>query len=127
MDPISRLIETRRILFQSLQSEIIQTDLNTSIYQLKILFSQGSILIVRYNKYNEYGYHLIFSKRKDDFARYDNFDDRWPVSTKPHHFHSRYKKSVVESPMTGNPKQDMPKLIQFLKKELFSSSNSKRI
>ena len=122
MDPISRLIEARRILFQALQSEIIQTDLNTSIYQLKILFSQGSILFIRYNEYNEYVYQLIFSKRKGDFVRYDNFDDRCPVSTKPHHFHSRYNNPVVESPMTGDPKQDIPKLILLLKKELFSRS-----
>ena len=120
MDPISRLIEARKMLFQALQSEIIQTELKTSIYQVKILFSQGSILFIRYNEYNEYGYQLIFSKRKNDFARFDNFDDRWAVLTKPHHFHSRYKKTVVESPMTGDPKLDMPKLIEFLKKELFS-------
>ena len=119
MDPISYLIEARKILFQALQSEMIQTELNTAIYQLKILFSQGSLLFIRYNEYNEYGYQLIFSKKKGDFVRFDNFDDRWPISTKPHHFHSRYNNPVVESPMKGTPKKDMPKLIQFLKKELF--------
>lgn len=121
MDPISRLIEARKILFQALQSDIIQTELKTSIFQVKILFSQGSILFIRYNEYNEYGYQLVFSKRKNDFVRFDNFDDRWPVSTKPHHFHSKYNKAVVESPMTGDPKLDMPKLIKFMKEELFSN------
>ena len=122
MDPISRLIEARKIILQTLQSEIIQTELNTSIYQLKIIFSQGSILYIRYNEYNEYGYQLIITKRKGDFVRFDNFDDRWPVSTKPHHFHSRYDNPVVDSPMTGDPKQDIPNLIQFLKEELFSKT-----
>ena len=43
MDPISRLIDARQIIFQALQKEIINIELDTSIYQLKILFSQGSI------------------------------------------------------------------------------------
>ena len=121
MDPISYLIEARRILILALQSEIVQTELNTSIYQLKILFSQGSILYIRYNKFDEYAYHLLLTKRKNDYIRFDNFDDIWPVSTKPHHFHSRFSKSVTESPMTGKPKEDMPKLIQILKSELFQA------
>ena len=119
MDPISKLIDARRILFQVLQKEIINIELDTSIYQLKILFSQGSILYIRYNKYNEYAYQIIFSKRKGDWVRYDNFDDRWPVSTRPHHFHSRYNNPTVESQMIGDPEKDMPKLIEYLKKALF--------
>ncbi|MHA1799818.1 MAG: toxin-antitoxin system TumE family protein [Candidatus Helarchaeota archaeon] len=122
MDPISRLIDARRIIFQALQKEIINTELDTSIYQLKILFSQGSILYIRYNKYNEYAYQIIFSKHKGDWVRYDNFDDRWHVSTKPHHFHPRYNNPTVESPMIGDPENDMPKLIEYLKKALFFRS-----
>ena len=77
MDPISYLIEARKFLFQALQSEIIETEINTAIFQLKIQFSQGTLLFIRYNEYNEYGYQLIFSKKKGDFVRYDNFDDKW--------------------------------------------------
>lgn len=40
MDPISYLIEARMILFQDLQSEIVQIELGTAIYHLKIVFSQ---------------------------------------------------------------------------------------
>jgi len=59
----------------------------------------------------------MFSRKKSDFVRYDNYDDRWNVKTKPHHFHPRNKKPVLKSPMIGNPKYDMPILIQFIKKE----------
>ena len=51
--------------------------------------------------------------------RYDNFDDKWRVSTKPHHIHSKFNDTVIESPMIGNPKHDMPILIRILKKEMF--------
>ena len=47
MDPISKLFEARRILFQALEKEIINIDLDISIYELRILFSQGSILNLR--------------------------------------------------------------------------------
>ena len=119
MDTISKLINARRFIFQALQKEIINSELDHSIYQLKILFSQGTVLYIRYNKYDEYAYQVIFSKRKGDWIRYDNFDDIWSVSTKPHHFHSRYNKPIMESRMIGDPEHDMPKLIEFLKETLF--------
>lgn len=118
MDPISKLVKARKILFHALETEIIQLNLDSLIYQLKIVFSQGSILFIRYNEFDEYAYQVIFSKRKGDFVRFDNFDDRWLISTKPHHFHTKYYKKVTESSMTGDPEHDMPILIEYLKKEL---------
>jgi len=119
MDPIAYMIEARRLLMEALGTEILETEMDTSIYQLKIKFNQGSILFIRYNKYNEYAYQVIFSKKKNDFIRYDNFDDKWKGSTKPHHIHSRFDNPIVESPMIGVPKHDMPILINFLKKAMF--------
>jgi hypothetical protein len=50
----------------------------------------------------------LFSEsfQPEDFERYDNFDDRWKISTHPHHFHLGNKK-VTESPMNGNPQHDI--------------------
>jgi len=39
-----------------------------------------------------------------------NYDDRWDVSTRPHHFHPRKKKNAIQSKMTGIPEEDMPNL-----------------
>lgn len=33
----------------------------------------------------KYSYTIIFSKFELDRCRFDNYDDRWEVSTKPHH------------------------------------------
>ncbi len=52
--------------------------------------------------------------------RFDNFDDRWDVNTRPHHFHIRGLKSTIESPMLGEPNHDIPiilKLIQDYRKK----------
>jgi hypothetical protein len=76
MDPISYLTEARRILLEHLRKKIELTEIDASIYQLKIKFTQGTILFIRYNKFNEYAYQIIFSKKKNDYMRYDNFDDK---------------------------------------------------
>ncbi|MHA2362608.1 MAG: toxin-antitoxin system TumE family protein [Candidatus Hodarchaeales archaeon] len=119
IDPISYLQDCSKLIFSELQSEIIDLHINKSIYQLKITFTTGSILYIRFNEFEEYGYHLLFSKKKGDFVRWDNFDDRWPVASKPHHFHKRYDAGVSKSSMIGKPSSDIPKIIKFVKDELY--------
>ena len=53
-----------------------------------------------------------------DQTRWDNFDNRWNVSTRPHHFHSRYHKDVEASSMIGEPSKDMPILSSFILKNI---------
>ena len=118
-NPIEDLEECRRLLFNALKEEIVEITIDKVIYQLKITFTTGTTLFIRYNEFGEYGYQLIFSKKKDDYIRFDNFDDRWPVKTRPHHYHTRFKASVIESPMKGIPTMDMPELIKIFKKLLF--------
>lgn len=77
----------------------------------------GSKLYIRYNDFGEYSYQLDFSQKKDDRIRYDNFDDKWPVSSQPHHFHPRNGLEALESPMTGDPEHDMPLLIKVIVEE----------
>ncbi|MBA7527024.1 hypothetical protein ES705_19197 [subsurface metagenome] len=50
--------------------------------------------------------------------RFDNYDDRWDVKTRPHHFHKRCMQSVIESPMDGDPNQDIPVLVKKIKEFL---------
>jgi len=119
IDPKKYLQESSNLIYSSLQNEILDLELNKFIYHLKVLFSTGSILYIRFNEFGEYGYQLLFSKKKGDFVRWDNFEDRWPVSSRPHHFHIRYCGGVEESPMTGNPSSDIPRLIMFIQDELF--------
>jgi len=76
----------------------------------------GVVIYIRYNEYGEYGYQIKYSPRKNDFLRFDNFDDRWDVSTKPHHFHQGNVK-VISSPMSGDPNHDIPILVKFIKKD----------
>ena len=78
---------------------------NQGIIESKL--PDGSILFIRYNPYNEYSFNLIFSNIKYDRIRFDNFDDRWDVSSRPHHFHPRGTKYAFTSPMNGEPTHDI--------------------
>ena len=119
LDPEVSLHESRNLIYSALQNEILELELNLFIYQLKVVFSTGSILYLRFNEFGEYGYQLLFTKKKGDFVRWDNFDDKWPVSSRPHHYHSRFGGGVEDSSMTGNPSSDIPWLIQFIQVEVF--------
>ena len=85
---------------------------------LEATFQNEIILHIRYNDYGEYTYCVIYSPNPDDQMRFDNYDDRWDVKTRPHHFHKRGMQSVIESPMDGDPNQDIPVLIKKIKKFL---------
>lgn len=62
--------------------------------------------------------NFLFSRKPLDRFRYDNFDDKWSVSTSPHHFHPRSKKTATESLMNGEPELDMKNLIEFILKNI---------
>ena len=64
IDPILFLEECRDILFNSLKRNTLDLELNVSLYQLKITFTTGFVLYIRYNEYNEYGYQLVFTKKE---------------------------------------------------------------
>ena len=106
----------RTLLINLLERDIIKDELNESLSQLKIMLKSSTTIYIRYNEYGEYGYQIIHSHKKNDFSRFDNFDDRWEVETRPHHLHIRGKNEVVESGMNGNPKEDIPLLVEYIKK-----------
>ena len=114
---ISYLRKARILLIDLLSNDVIKDELNESISQLKIVLNSGVTIYIRYNEFGEYGYQIIYSPQKDDFSRFDNFDDRWDVATKPHHFHKKGSRIAIASPMLGNPNHDMPILAKYLIEE----------
>jgi hypothetical protein len=63
----------------------------------------------------QYGYSILFSASELDRCRFENFDKKWDVTSKPHHFHPRAAKTGITSLMKGDPENDMPVLCQAIK------------
>lgn len=103
-----RITLARKLLTDEFLLVILDNNLDEKRPLLTIKFKKGFTLNIRYNDYDEYSYQVQFSQKQNDFIRYDNFDGRWDVTTKPHHFHQRLKKEVIESPMKGKPEKDIP-------------------
>lgn len=82
--------------------------------RLKITLVSGIIIYLQYNNHEQYSYSVIFSNAKLDRSRFDNYDDRWAVSTKPHHYHPKHQYDATISPMRGDPNQDIPLLFDLL-------------
>ena len=62
-----------------------------------------------------------------DRCRFDNYDDKWNISTHPNHFHSRYDKSGYSSPMTGDPDNDIRLICDLIKSGKLLSPNHRFI
>ncbi|MHA1490211.1 MAG: toxin-antitoxin system TumE family protein [Promethearchaeota archaeon] len=121
MKGLDKLIVARKRLLNELLTEIKDEYIDDERPFLKITFFKGLILYIRYNDYDEYSYQLVFSQKPLDRIRYDNYDDMWKVKSKPHHFHLRGDKTAIESPMNGNPKNDIPILLKKLLKKEFKN------
>lgn len=112
---LSKLTSARIVLYFDLHEYIVDYSRMEERPAFKIVFINGYTLSIRYNDFNEYSYQLEFSSNEYDRIRYDNYDKHWDVSTTPNHLHERGSNKVVESPMTGDPKEDMIKLIEIIK------------
>lgn len=93
-----------------------QLDLNRG--KLTISFPNGYALFIRYNDFKEYSYQFLYSKKGYDRFRYDNYDDRWSIGSRPHHFHPRGSKNGIISPMNGDPIHDMPLLLKYIRENV---------
>ena len=111
----TKLTIAKDLFEQNLSNEIKTISINVDDKQLHIIFHDGIHVYIVYNDYEEYSYSIIFSKLELDRCRFDNYDNRWEVSTRPHHFHPRKTKEAIESPMKGSPRQDIKNLIELLK------------
>lgn len=70
-----------------------------------------------YNNHDQYSYSIIYTQSKYDRIRFDNFDDRWDVASRPHHLHLRGSNIVRHSSMTGTPGLDIAKFIEIIKED----------
>ena len=108
---IDKLRAARKLILNELLSEIKDEYIDDEHPFLKITFFKGLVLYIRYNDYDEYSYQLIFSQEPLDRICYDNYEDIWKEKSRPHHFHPRGNKTAIESPMNGDPKHDIPILL----------------
>jgi len=99
----------------------IELDKNRPV--LKIILQSEVTVFIRYNDFGEYTYLAIFSPAPDDMIRFDNYDDTWPVSSRPHHFHTQGLNDVIESPMKGLPTNDIPLLLKKIEEITKKESN----
>jgi len=115
MSAISNLLEAKVILEQLFDKEINSFKVNHDSRKLHIILTDGIEIYIIYNDHGGYGYNILFSKPDLDRCRFDNYDDKWDIDSRPHHFHPRKKKGVESSKMTGNPKHDIVYLYKMLK------------
>ncbi len=112
----ANLIASALILLEKeLKREIRTVESDFSRGKAKILFIDGTILYLKFNSFGEYAYQQAFSGQKLDRARFDNFDQNWPVRSAPHHFHPRTKEEAIDSPMHGDPVKDIPLLCELIR------------
>ncbi len=103
-----KLKTAKSLLEKRLGNRIENLTYQPELSRIKIRLRNNNMVFIQYNDFNEYGYSIIFSKIYLDRCRFDNYDDRWLFSTRPHHFHPRYKKEAIPSKMKGIPEEDIP-------------------
>jgi len=114
MSSLQKLDKARMLLPQYLSIHLISLNFEPKLARIHAILRDNVQIYIRYNNYGEYSYTIIFSKTSLDRCRFDNYDDRWEVSTRPHHFHPRKKKNAIQSNMTGNPEEDIPYLCDLI-------------
>ena len=117
MSGYEKLVRTREILLDLLKDLIQAMNFEPELARIKIIFRDGVTLFIRYNNYNEYSYSIIYSPGKFDRVRFDNYDDRWEVPTRPHHAPLRGVREGIESAMIGDPEKDLPILATLIRKQ----------
>nr|MDO8110652.1 DUF6516 family protein [Candidatus Sigynarchaeota archaeon] len=122
-DIITKLERTKSIIEIQLKDMLIGINLEAQYPRLVASFRDGIVLYIRYNDHNQYSYSILFSGSELDRCRFDNFDDKWNVPSKPHHFHPRSLKQGFKSQMSGDPDKDMVILCQAMKKGVLYSKN----
>lgn len=127
MSGIIKLERSKLILEKELSYSLKNLYFEPKLARYRIELRDGILLYIQYNNYDEYSYSIIFSKILLDRCRFDNYDDRWNVSTRPNHFHPRYDKSGYASLMTGDPDNDIKIICDLIKSGKLLSSNHRFI
>jgi len=114
MSSLQQLDKARLLLHQYLSIHLITLKFEPKLARIHAILRDNVQLYIRYNNHGEYSYSILFSKTALDRCRYDNYDDRWEVLTRPNHFHPRKNKEAFQSIMTGNPEKDIPLLCELI-------------
>ncbi|MHA1265774.1 MAG: hypothetical protein ACTSRS_11130 [Candidatus Helarchaeota archaeon] len=114
------ILEAMNHIQTELYNYIFKIELDLDAGRLKMILKNRIIIYIRYNNFQEYSYVVQFSLKQNDRIQFDNFDDRWIVSSRPHHCHPRFKREAIESKFIGKPQFDIPLLCNLIKnKEIF--------
>ncbi len=109
------ILEAYDIINKELRSFISEIHLDEDTGRLRIKLKSGITVFFRYNNYGQYSYVVLFSSQKLDRIRFDNFDDRWEVTSKTNHTHPRYQEVATSSPFSGIPSNDVMILCNLLR------------
>ena len=101
------ILKVYDIILKELRGSISEIDLDEDTGKLVIKLKSGVTVFIRYNNYGQYSYVVMFSFEKLDRVRFDNFDDKWEVPSKPHHTHPRHQEKAIASPFKGIPSDDI--------------------
>lgn len=115
---VRKILQTNNLLQSLLQEHEYSQEIDLIKGKLIINFQNGYSLYVRFNDFDEYSYHFIYSKKENDRFRFDNYDDRWNVNTRPNHLHPRGSKNATNSLMNGEPNHNIPVLIKYIQENV---------
>ncbi len=114
----SKTLKAANLMQRFLKEQKYMQEIDLIKGKLIITFMNGYSLYIRYNDFDEYSYQFMYSKKENDRFRYDNYDDRWNINTRPHHFHQRGSKSGIGSSMNGEPSHDIPLLLKYIEENV---------
>lgn len=117
MKSLEKLDKSKLLIEKELSITLKTLNFEPKLARIHVSLRNGTQFYIRYNDYGEYSYSIFFSKMKLDRCRFDNYDDKWNVITRPNHFHPRFVKEGFKSPMIGHPNKDIQKLCTLLKSD----------
>jgi len=115
MASVAKLRKAADILERELAGAILQLTIDEDTAIIHASLKDATELYLHYNDYGEYTYSILFSELEMDRCRFDNYDDKWKVLSRPHHFHPAKTPGAFDSPMRGEPDLDLPLLLNLLK------------
>lgn len=102
-----KVLIAQRILQKKLGLLIVSITLDKEDPSLAVKLKDGARIYIQWNDHDQYSYSILFSEITLDRIRLDNYDNKWQVPSRPHHFHPRFSKEGFSSPMHGEPKLDL--------------------
>ncbi|MFX0097980.1 MAG: DUF6516 family protein [Candidatus Hodarchaeota archaeon] len=120
---IEKLKIAKQVLEENLGNRLKSLDFNDLAIRIRVVLQEGNMIYIYFNDHEEYSYSLIFSSSKLDRVRFDNFDKDWDVKTSPHHFHPRNVEEGFDSPMVGEPLDDLKYFCDLINTEVLHDAN----